>query len=290
VGSGLDLDGRRKTLALHLGDHAREPVPGAAGGCRLLGALAGQQAGDLGGGDEALSAGRPDDLDLSISLPATDRVDGDAEDLGGLSDAVGVGHVRRIELPGKQITPPGPLSSEMIAAQFLVEAPLSDEIVMPGTSAERAAHDFDRLFREEGPGVFRTIYAFSGGRRDVAEEATAEAFVRAIAHAGGIREPVGWIYRTAFRLARAELKREGRHPVPQREREVAPPEVAGVVDALRRLSPNQRAAIVLRYEADLPIDEVARRMGTAQATVRVHLFRGRKRLRELLGAEEDEDA
>jgi RNA polymerase sigma-70 factor, ECF subfamily len=168
-----------------------------------------------------------------------------------------------------------------------VEAPLSDEILTPETSAEGAAHDFDRLFREEGQGVFRTMYAFSGGRRDVAEEATAEAFARAIAHAGGIREPLGWIYRTAFRVARAELKRE-RRPASEREREVDPPEVTGVIDALRKLSPNQRAAIVLRYEADLPVDEVARRMGTAQATVRVHLFRGRRRLRELLGDEDDE--
>jgi RNA polymerase sigma-70 factor (ECF subfamily) len=56
--------------------------------------------------------------------------------------------------------------------------------------------------------------------------------------------------------------------------------------ALRKLSPNQRAAVVLRFEADLPVDEVARRMGIASPTVRVHLHRGRARLRELLGAEE----
>jgi DNA-directed RNA polymerase specialized sigma24 family protein len=31
-------------------------------------------------------------------------------------------------------------------------------------------------------------------------------------------------------------------------------------------------------------------MGTAQPTVRVHLHRGRKRLRELLGTEEVDDA
>jgi RNA polymerase sigma-70 factor (ECF subfamily) len=68
---------------------------------------------------------------------------------------------------------------------------------------------------------------------------------------------------------------------------VDPPEVAGVIDALRRLSPNQRAAVVLRYEADLSVEEVARRMGTAQATVRVHVLRGRRRLQELLGEQED---
>jgi len=59
-----------------------------------------------------------------------------------------------------------------------------------------------------------------------------------------------------------------------------------VTDALRRLSPNQRAAIVLRHVMDLDIAEVANRMGIASPTVRVHLHRGRARLRQLLGDEE----
>jgi DNA-directed RNA polymerase specialized sigma24 family protein len=85
--------------------------------------------------------------------------------------------------------------------------------------AARTGHDFDRLFREEGPGVWRTIYAFTGGRRDVAEEAVAEAFARAIAYAPGIRDPLRWIYRVAFRVAREELRRErGRSPGRKRSR------------------------------------------------------------------------
>ena len=58
------------------------------------------------------------------------------------------------------------------------------------------------------------------------------------------------------------------------------------MDGLRRLSPNQRAAIVLRHVMDLDVAEVARRMGIATPTVRVHLHRRRVRLRELLGTEE----
>jgi RNA polymerase sigma-70 factor (ECF subfamily) len=149
------------------------------------------------------------------------------------------------------------------------------------------AHDFERLFRDDGPGVWRTIYAFSGGRRDVADDATAEAFARAMAHAATVRDPIAWIYRTAFRLASAELKRERRRPPAQMDVVADPPEVRGLIAALRELSPNQRAAIVLRFEADLPVDEVARRMGIAAPTVRVHLHRGRARLRELLGADDD---
>ncbi|MEX2421088.1 MAG: sigma-70 family RNA polymerase sigma factor [Actinomycetota bacterium] len=153
-----------------------------------------------------------------------------------------------------------------------------------------SGHDFGCLFRDEQGAVFRVLYAFTAGRRDLAEEATAEAFARAIAHGDRIRDPLPWIYRTAFRIAQRELKRERRPPAEElRARGDASPGLGHVVDALRQLSPNQRAAVVLRYEADLPVAEIARRMGMGAATVRVHLHRGRNRLRELLGAEEVDD-
>ena len=167
--------------------------------------------------------------------------------------------------------------------QAIAEVPLADE-------RTDEAHDFDALFREAGSGVFRTLYAYTGGRRDIAEEAMAEAFARAIARTGTIRDPVAWIYRTAFRLANEELRAERKRGPAPVDAESAPPELGGLIEALRRLSPNQRAAIVLRHVLDLDISEVAHRMGTAQPTVRVHLHRGRKRLRELLGAEEVDDA
>jgi RNA polymerase sigma-70 factor (ECF subfamily) len=157
-----------------------------------------------------------------------------------------------------------------------------DEVEVPA----KREHDFDRLFREDGPGVWRTIYAFTGGRRDIAEEAVAEAFARALQHAPGIRNPIAWIYRTAFRIARDELKRDARRGVAVETGAEDATGTGELMRALRKLSPNQRAAVVLRFEADLPVDEVARRMGIALPTVRVHLHRGRARLRELLGAEE----
>lgn len=161
-----------------------------------------------------------------------------------------------------------------------------NELIKDGTAhAWSKPTDLEALFRTEGDGVYRTIYAFTGGRAYVAEEATAEAFARAVARRETLRDPLAWIYRVAFRVAVDELRRDRRRgtlidaPAP-------PPELAGVVDALRKLSPNQRAAIVLRHVLDLDVDEVAKRMGVAAPTVRVHLHRGRARLRELLGSEE----
>jgi RNA polymerase sigma-70 factor (ECF subfamily) len=165
----------------------------------------------------------------------------------------------------------------------IAEVPLAEEL---GTEA----HDFDALFRDAGSGVFRTLYAYTGGRRDIAEEAMAEAFARALARSDTIRDPVAWIYRTAFRLANDELRAERRRGPAPSDVEAPPPELSGLMDALRKLSPNQRAAIVMRHVLDLDVAEIARRMGTASPTVRVHLHRGRKRLRELLGAEEVDDA
>jgi RNA polymerase sigma-70 factor (ECF subfamily) len=152
-----------------------------------------------------------------------------------------------------------------------------------------AVATYERLFREAAPGLWRTIYAFTGGRSSIADDAVAEAFARAIERAGQIRDPVPWLYRTAFRLALDDLRRERRLPEPARQ---LPPEdgLGALVPALRQLSPAQRAAIVLHYEADLPVRQVARQMGASVAAVKVHLFRGRNRLRELLGAEEAEDA
>jgi RNA polymerase sigma-70 factor (ECF subfamily) len=151
----------------------------------------------------------------------------------------------------------------------------------------RERHDLATVYRDLGPQLWRSLFAYSGGRREIADDAVAEAFARAIESDGRIRDPYPWLYRTAFRIAAAELRRERRSGelVDTWSEEGIPPDVTV---ALRRLSPSQRAAVFLHYEADLPVREVARLMGTSSAAVKVHLHRGRNRLREILGAEEDE--
>lgn len=151
--------------------------------------------------------------------------------------------------------------------------------------------DLELLYRDAAPQLWRAIYGFAGGRRHLAEDAVAEAFARALEHERQIREPLAWIYRTAFRIASRELQREKRRspampdPVPG----IDPGEIQDVIRALAELSPNQRAAVVLHDQEGFTGPEVGRLLGISAATARVHMFRGRRRLRELLGDEEDID-
>ena len=145
---------------------------------------------------------------------------------------------------------------------------------------------FDALYRSTGPRLWRAILAYTGGRRELADDVVAEAFTRALERSGSIRSLEPYLYRVAFRLAAQELRRTPTvADVP--DRSVDDPELSVLFEALRELSPGQRAAVYLHYEADLPAGEVARLMGTSAAVVRVHLMRGRRRLERLL---EDDDA
>ena len=76
----------------------------------------------------------------------------------------------------------------------------------PRELREGVERDIERLYRESAPQLWRSIYGFAGGRRHLAEDAVAEAFARAIERVNEIRDPLAWIYRTAFRIASRELQ------------------------------------------------------------------------------------
>jgi len=152
---------------------------------------------------------------------------------------------------------------------------------------EAAGSRIERLYRDEGDRLWRAMLFFSGDR-EVASDAVAEAFARALRWDAGIRDPRAWVWRTAFRLASAELRRRRRlSPLVERPYELsdAPALLASV---LPLLSPRQRACIVLHYYGGYPLKEVAAIVGSTSSAVAVHLHRGRARIRELVGAA-DED-
>lgn len=60
-------------------------------------------------------------------------------------------------------------------------------------------------------------------------------------------------------------------------------ERAAMMDALRRLSPQQRAVLVLRYYEDQSEAQIAATLGVSTGSVKSHASRGLARLRVLLG-------
>lgn len=55
-----------------------------------------------------------------------------------------------------------------------------------------------------------------------------------------------------------------------------------VLAAVKRLSPRQRAVVVLTYWEDLPPDEISEMLGLSEGTVKKHLARARTKLRRVL--------
>lgn len=152
---------------------------------------------------------------------------------------------------------------------------------------EEAGTGLERVYREHGERLWRAVYLFSGDR-EIASDAVAEAFAQALRRGDEIRAPERWVWRSAFLVARGMLKERGHMvaAVPERGYEVAPP-MLELLDALRALSPAQRAAIVLHYYADRPVREVAALLGSTPPAVGVHLHRARRRLRALLEDRDD---
>ncbi len=60
-----------------------------------------------------------------------------------------------------------------------------------------------------------------------------------------------------------------------------------LIEAVRALPSHQRAAVALHYLEDRPVAEVADILGCSVGTAKVHLYRGRKRLKTLIGEEQD---
>jgi RNA polymerase sigma-70 factor, ECF subfamily len=163
----------------------------------------------------------------------------------------------------------------MDATTALIEGPLSIE----------------RLYRDDGEKLWRALYAYSADA-DIASEAVNEAFAQLIRRGEGIRDPAAWVWRTAFRLARGLLadRRTRDANLVEADSSVGNTDQYADPDllpALRKLPEAQRAAVVLFYYADLPIGQIADRLGSNSLAVRANLSRGRRRLRTLLGGSDD---
>ena len=140
---------------------------------------------------------------------------------------------------------------------------------------------------------------------DLAQETFVKAF-RSLAAFDATRRLSSWLFRIAHNTAIDAMRRsrppqaaatslDARHlmssvvpdetatppaPDPVERRELG----QALESALAQLRPDQRAAIILRYESGLSFDEIGTVLGVPEVTARSHVHRARKELARLLTA------
>jgi RNA polymerase sigma-70 factor (ECF subfamily) len=128
---------------------------------------------------------------------------------------------------------------------------------------------------------------------DLVQDALARAFVTLGCMAQGVASPRAWLFRVASNLwiDRVRRTREvpGEVPEAAEHREPRATREAGGT-LIARLSPQERAAVVLRDAFDLTLEEIAAALTTSVGAVKAALHRGRGKLVAPSDPERDERA
>lgn len=145
--------------------------------------------------------------------------------------------------------------------------------------------DFDTMYRAEFGRLVGALHLYCGDL-DLARDFVQEAMARACRdwhRVGRSRTPSAWVYRVAINLASSWFRRvavarrstrtTGVHLDPDTGTHVA------LRQAVAALPMRERQAVVLRYVADLPIDDVAEIMHCAPGTVKALTSRATAKLR-----------
>src|SRR6478672_1561091 len=168
-----------------------------------------------------------------------------------------------------------------------MSVPLEPGVAEGGRCAATAAEDFESFFREQHDGLFRALCLVTGSRQE-AEDVMQVAFLRVFERwdrVAAMERPDGFLYRVAMNEFRSRYRRAARAA----KRAITPgdPDDAfaeiddrdAVVRALRDLSPQQRAAVVLTTMLGYPSEEAGDLLGLSASSVRTLATRARKNLR-----------
>lgn len=159
--------------------------------------------------------------------------------------------------------------------------------------------DADAFCRAVYPRLAATL-GLHCGEPAIGEELAQEALVRVLERWPSVRDmgsPEAWTYRVGFNLAATTFRRraaERRATAAVGRARLSPPadlaDVLAVRAALATLPHRQRAAVVLRHLADLPVAQTAIVLGCAEGTVKALTSQGLDALRQRLGVQEEAES
>lgn len=166
--------------------------------------------------------------------------------------------------------------------------------VRPSTSAPTISAECEDFVRQHERAILNYLWRMTG-EQETARDLAQEVFLRAWQHFDTIRaydQPRGWLFRVATNLALTHLKRRSLLPgsPEQLTDELAPSasdpawrlaERDMVRSVLLALTPQRRAALVLREVYGMSAAEVGRILGISDVAVRMALHRAREQFREL---------
>jgi len=160
-----------------------------------------------------------------------------------------------------------------------------------------------RQIYDQTSGPLFNFLCYQTGDRDMALELMQETYVTALQRLdsyqgrgslGGwlrsvaLRKSLDWRRRVSLRLRKlTALARENAASSPTYTEEAFPGLGDGFQKALDRLSPKQRAALLLRELEDLPFGEVAVAIACSEPTARVHYHRACRNMRQWLSDGDD---
>lgn len=157
--------------------------------------------------------------------------------------------------------------------------------------------DVAALYRRTWPRLIGVLVSIGGSRAD-AEELAQDAYVKLLGHWDAIRrydDPEAWVRAVAVRALISRLRRQqAAHRALSKlsgRMESAPgpgPDGAAldVAAALARITPEQRAVVVLHHVMDLPVEQIAAELQVPPGTVKSRLARARQALAPMLEATE----
>lgn len=167
---------------------------------------------------------------------------------------------------------------------------MEDVADRPGTDGGTAMHR-SALSPEEQARVRAVLY-LNGLRGADLDDAPQDVAVRMVEHAPGVTSRTAWACAVATRIAldRHRSHRRGAAALGRLRlagaSSYSDPDIAlreSVRAALRKLEPDLRATVVLRFYADLPVGEIAGLLGVVEGTVKSRLHRAAGILRSELG-------
>ena len=141
---------------------------------------------------------------------------------------------------------------------------------------------FDEFYRAEYAPMVRLARGLVD-TSECAEEIAQDAFAQVFERWDRLEAPGGYLRTAVVNGARSELRRR---EVRRRVGLARPPQATAerdyLTDALGRLPPKRKTALVLRYYAGLSEREIAETMGVRPGTVKSLVSRGLAELREVI--------